>query len=279
MSTRDTIAEILARAGTAARTGTGPARDLACDDHAARRAAILTETDETMLARALQFHLGETLLTLEARGRRLLRVTAIEPADERAGEIRARLDAGKLKPEEECALLAELVHRFAETDGPLSVTPAPSELPPSAVEKGHALAEMTAALPELAPAPAARTKTKKTTAPRETGESEPGLRGFLAAAQSFASSAALADADGKPAAPSADKATQALARNLARGKVLQGLFLDTAISGAKLIVLGTQAETDRLCLATDDGEGTLLVARIPPDALGPAFEAWRATHP
>ncbi|MDH3263321.1 MAG: hypothetical protein OEM24_04925 [Paracoccaceae bacterium] len=274
MSARAGIAEILARARAAAVPAARRERVLAADGHAARRAAIFAEIDETMLARALGFRLGEARLTVEARSRRALQVTHFEPADGRAAEIRARLDGGGLPPDEECALLAELVHLFAEAEGDLTVLSEPSELAPGVVEKGHAAAELAAAAPELAaPAPAAAPKPKKAAA----GAADSALRGFHETCAGFARAGALVSAEGKLRAGHGDDSAARLAQLLARERAAPGPFLEAAIPGPKLVFLGRKDGAGRsLCFAAE-GEETA-VAEIAATDLGAALEAWRAAH-
>lgn len=273
MSARAGIAQILARARDAARPAAGPERALADGDHYARRAAILAEIDETMLARALGFRLGAARLTIEARGRRALRVTVLELAGGRADELRAKLDAGGLKAEEDCALFAELIHEFATAEGVLSVVSEASTLPPSVVEKGHAAAELAAAAPELAAAaPAAAPKPKTAAA----GAASP-LHAFHDSCAGFARAGALAGTGGKIRAEHGDGVANKLAQLLARGPAAPTSFLDAAIPGPKLIVLGPKDGSGKsLCLAAE-GEETA-VAEIAPADLGAALEAWRAVR-
>jgi hypothetical protein len=273
MSARTGIAEILARARDAAQPAAGPERALAAGDHFARRASILAEIDETMLARALCFRLGTARLAVEARGRRALRVTALEPAEGRAEELRAKLDAGGLKPEEGCALLAELIHEFAAAEGALSIVSEASALPPSVVEHGHAAAELAAAAPELAAAAAAAApKPKKAAA----GAASP-LRAFHDSCAGFARAGALAGANGKIQAEHGEGAAARLAQRLAGGPAAPARFLDAAIPGPKLVVLGPKDGSGKsLCVAAE-GEETA-VAEIAPTDLGAALEAWRAVH-
>ena len=274
MSARAGIAQILARARDAAVPAAGPERALASADHFARRAAILAEIDETVLARALGFRLGAARLTLEARGRRALRVAALEPAEGRAAELRVRLDAGGLKAEEECALLAELIHEFAAAEGALTVVSEASTLPPSVVEKGHAAAELAAVAPDLsAAAPAAAPKPKA----KAARAADSALRAFHDACAGFARAGALAGADGKIRAEHGEGSAARLAQRLASGPAAPAPFLDAAIPGPKLVVLGPKDGTGKsLCVAAE-GEETA-VEEIAPADLGAALEAWRAAH-
>jgi hypothetical protein len=272
MSALAGIADILARARAAAVPVAGPERALASDDHAARRAAIFDEIDETMLPRALGFRLGETRLTIEARSRRLLRVTLLEPAEGRPAEIRARLDEGGLKPDEESALLAELIHLFAGEEGTLTVVSEPSTLPPSVVEKGHAKAELAAAAPELAAPPPAAKPAKS-----RAGTAGSALQAFHQGCAAFARASALSNADGRIEAEQGEPSAAKLAARLARDKSAPGPFLDAAIPGPKLVILGPKNGMGKsLCLAAE-GEETA-VAEIAPVDLGAALEAWRTAH-
>lgn len=272
MSARADIARILARARDSARPAAGPERALSSGDHFARRAAILAEIDETMLARALGFRLGTARLTLEARGRRAIRVTALEPGEGRAAELRARLDQGGLPAGEECALIAELVHLFAASEGGLTVVSEASALPPGVVEKGHAADELAAAAPKLADTGAAAPAP-----PKRQVAGAPGslLQGFHESCAGFARAGAVADSDGKIRAEHGDGSAARLARRLAQGPGWSGRFLHALIPGPKLVVLGPDAGTGpNLCLAAEAGETA--VEEIAPTDLGAALGAWRA---
>lgn len=263
-TTRDRIARLLEQARAAARPAPGPERPLAAGNHAARRAAILAEIDETMLARALDFRLGVARLTIEARNRRALGVNHVDGAGEEAEALRARLAAGGLAPEEECAALAGLIHLFSAAEGALRVISNASALPPGGIEKGHAAAGLAAAAPELAieaPAPGAGAGS--------------GLRAVHDAWAAFARAGALADAEAGLEASHGSEAAARLAEDLAASHALPGAFVEAAIPGPKLIVLGSGPE-GHLCLAAADGD--VLVAEIAAADLDAAIGAWRAAR-
>jgi hypothetical protein len=258
-----------------------------------------------MLPRALDFRLGDARLTIEARGRRAIRATKLDPAGAPGAETLASLAAGGHSAEQERALLARLVHEFAAGAGSLTVAARASTLPPSIVDKGHAPAELAAVLPELAPEaeeapeeaagkapadtptvpqepPAAKAAGPAAGPPAPEGASPGGrvdgvaaLKAFQDRASGFARSSAFAGRGGQVEAQQGSGAALRLTRRLGAEGGLPGPWLDAALAGPKLVVLGGRAEEPaELCLAAQDGAAA--VVEITPSHLDAAVNAWRA---
>jgi hypothetical protein len=128
MPAPEELAAILARARRAAVGGGREGRPLGTGAR-----AIIAEIDETVLPRALMLSAGGAGMRVEARNRRLVALSDAETGDEVRGA----------SAEDFAARLAA----FA-AQGPITVRPAPSKLPPSVVDEGVSPAALNAALPE-----------------------------------------------------------------------------------------------------------------------------------
>jgi hypothetical protein len=275
------IEAILAQARAAARPADGPARLLDGATGNARVAAILAEIGEVVLPRALSFSGTDgSRITIEARGRRLAKITAAEGAPALTG-WEVALAGAEADPAAEVAQMARMIAAFAAAAGAVSVIVAPSTLPASFVRPGHPTDALARAIGSLDDAAGAAAGTAPGAAPAEPPRPAPGAAGLFAALDAAGHAAARADAaDGRVTRVEHDAAGQAvrLAPAAARLARTAAPFGDAALPGPRLVFL-----TDRegrlpvLCHAPDGGDavtGTPTAGAI--DALA---EAWRRVRP
>jgi hypothetical protein len=127
MPLADTLADILQMSRDAATDTDGAHRALNSSSAESRATAICTEIGQTMLPRKLTFTTAPGAeLQLEAGGRRLLRVLAVEPADLAASGDTAFLPRDDAKLAAQMKALARLIAAFAETGAGLTVTSDPA---------------------------------------------------------------------------------------------------------------------------------------------------------
>lgn len=282
MSTSPSLAELLARARDAARPGESRARPLGGADPAERAAAILAEIDETVLPRALVFGLGAGReLTLEARGRRALRITAATPDAVWTKALRETLAKAAETDAQEAAALAALIARFADADAALTVRSLPSTLPPSVVDKGHSAEDLAGLLPEGSRKAAGKPAPAKAKAKRvdKAKSADTELHAWIEACPALVEAAVFADAAGKPrqlpgtqagALPAADLAhlaaeAAAAARPFAAAALGEGPLLFVSLPRA--------AAAPALCLGFD--AAGIAAAPLAADELGALLAAWR----
>jgi hypothetical protein len=309
MTKTEPLIAILKKARRAAEGTAVPGRWLAGRSTPAHLRAVLAEIDETVLPRALRFAIGdEARLVIEVRGRRAVRITEVQPETGEAYALRSKVDSAEAQAEEKLAAVAALVAGFCETEGPLSVEAAPSDLPASVVDKGVAPAALRETLAELIgdapdedeeppaePPPrwgaptsdaAGKKKPGRRAAPRPLRERRPSVRTgpTIGSVQALAESAAmvarltvLADMEGNPKSvvgTGASLPAKNLGEAVAAQVALNAPFWSKAFPGPSVAYLGHGGTRDpALCFAADEAE--IAAATTLPNTLKPLVTSWQ----
>jgi hypothetical protein len=279
MSLAAKVREILKQARASARPAEGPERPLPGASAPDRLASILAEIEETVLPRSLTFAGGGNRLTVEARGRRLARITGAEGGFAAAGWA-DRLAGAESDPAAEAAAMAELLAAFAAAAGSATVAAAPSELTASFVRPGHAVEALAEALRAAGDTVGTADRSPEATAaaaPASAGPTPSGLFDALAAA---GQPAARAEPDGKVTRAANDPGgiASAVATAAASLAATADPFARGPLPGARLVFLATRGGAlPSVCLST---EGNDRIAGAPSDdARDGIAEVWRSGTP
>jgi SWI/SNF-related matrix-associated actin-dependent regulator 1 of chromatin subfamily A len=280
MSLAAKVREILRQARASARPAEGPERPLPGATAPDRLASILAEVEETVLPRALTFAGGDgSRLTIEARGRRLARITAAEGGFAPAGWS-DRLAAAEADAAAEARAMADLLAAFAEAAMSATVAAAPSELTASFVRPGHAVTALADAVRAAGGAVGTADRSPEAAAaaaPVPAGPSPSGLYDALSAA---GEPAARAEPDGKVTRSVNDTGgvASSVAPAAASLATMADAFARGTLPGARLVFLAARdGAVPSVCLST---EGKDRIAGAPSDAARDAIaEAWRRGAP
>lgn len=278
MSLSAKVQAILARARAAARPADDPARPVPGGTAADRLAAMLAEVEDAVLPRALHFAARDgSRLTVEARGRRLARVTAAEGPAAPAGWAEA-LAAAEADPAAEAAQMARLLIAFAEAGEGATVAAAPSDLPASFVRPGQPVPALAEAIRAAGGEVGAVVEPAPTGAPGMAGGDLP--PGLFAALDAAGDPVARADDIGKVTRSANDG--QGLAARVAPAAArladVAAGFGGGALAGPRLVFLASRGGAlPAICHAA---EGAERVTGAPgAAALDPLADAWRRGLP
>ncbi len=254
MIDQEKLAEILSRAKTAATPQHNAVRKLKGSDAKGRLTAILTEIDETMLPRALNFTREDgAQLVVEVRARRAVRFGDIS-GNVPQSETYKRLAEGGTTGEALCAAMSHVIFGFSESEGQLNVQSLPSNLPPSIVDKGFEADDLAKAAGSPAPAtddspPPAPAKTAEIAAIADAADA------LFAAADGSAQSHLMANNEGEVTSnnPGDGKLPpEALAKRLASQISMTAPFMDGVMPGRRLVVMANRSnDAPALCFASD----------------------------